>query len=154
MSDEPEWALQEPRDSRLMFSRKLVSTYFGVRGAYALDLDGLYAVTNGFFLVPKQSFIVDEAWFFYLAILNSDLFFRLLARNSVRLRGRQLRLERKYTNQIAIPDYDRTATSLRKDIANLGRILYRGGAAGANAKNFDASVHRAYGLGIDESSII
>jgi len=154
MQGKPIWALVRPREHTIMFSPKLVSTQFGRAGSYAFDEKGHHAVTNGNVLVPKRSFLDREAWFFYLALLNSELFMRMLSRKSIKLRGGQYGFDQRYTKDIALPLYESTDRSLRQMLAHIGQLMHTKGLARLDVSRYQQAVLGAYRLERREASLI
>lgn len=139
-------SLMWPRDSRLMFAPKIAAVNFGIPGCYALDLTGRYAVTNGSFLVPRVPIIEQDEWYFYLAILNSEVFFRLLARRSRRLKGGQLDLDARWTKSIPVPRYSLAKPDLRDSLVQFARRMEMGTLRGLQSSEFETNVAQVFGL--------
>lgn len=154
MLNKPIWALAEPRDYGLMFCPKLVSTQFGLSGSYAFDEKGRYTVTNGNLLIPKRSFLDQQAWYFYLALLNSELFMRLVARRSIKLRGGQYGFDARYTKDIPIPVYEQVPGSVRRRLADYGSIAHRKSPVYLDASEYKDAVLAAFRLSQREASVI
>lgn len=154
MMSKPIWALAEPRDHNLMFAPKIVSTHFGLTGSYAFDEKGEYAVTNGNLLIPKAGFSDRNAWYYYLAILNSHLFLRLVARKSMKLRGGQYDLDERFIKNTPVPGYDTTPRSVQVNLVEMGRKMHREGLISLDDMAYQEAVLAAYRLDKTEASII
>jgi adenine-specific DNA-methyltransferase len=112
----PTWWLPErPRQWQYEHRQKIVSTYFGKPGAFAYDEDGDYVVVEGFAwnwtyhevpISPTETvpFFDTLLPFAYLALLNSEVFERIIACFSWRLQGGQLRLERRFLAKVPVPN--------------------------------------------------
>jgi hypothetical protein len=113
---------------------KLVSTFFGDAGSFALDVTGEFVVVqgNGWQFKKEiekkiQSLPVKRAIYLaYLAILNSSLFSDLLPAVSTQVAGGQWDLSKRYVELIPIPDLfnvDLTSTLINK-LVSLGEQGY------------------------------
>ncbi|MGB8657677.1 MAG: N-6 DNA methylase [Candidatus Zixiibacteriota bacterium] len=154
MQKKPIWALAEPRDYKLMFSPKIVSTHFGVEGSYAFDKNGKYAVTNGNLLIAKREFQHPDMWYYYLAILNSKLFMRLVSRKSVKLKGGQYDLDERYTKNIPIPSYDAVEQAMRNSLSRIGHMAHAQGLSSIDQDEYENVVLMAYQLDPSDVSIL
>lgn len=154
MQGEPIWALAWPRDPKLMFGKKLVSTQFGLEGRFAFDEKGTYAVTNGNILVPKEPIVDEQAWLYYLSVLNSKLFARLLARRSNRLRGGQYSLDGKYVKHIPIPRYEEVDPEIKRKLVHIGKQAHMGHLIDIDFSDYESSMLQAYKLSEEDYSII
>jgi|GEM_PF-6024780 len=154
MQDKPIWALALPRDPKLMFSKKLISTQFGLEGRFAYDEKGTYAVTNGNIFVPRIPFSDERSWFFYLSILNSKLFVRLLARRSIRLRGGQYSFDEKYTKGIPVPRYEEVDAEIRQSLVQIGQNGHDGKLMKVDFDSYDRCIRIAYEISEADFSII
>jgi hypothetical protein len=148
------WALAAPRDSKLMFRSKIVCANFGLAGNYAFDETGEFAVTNGSFLIPRNMFKAEAAWYYYLAVLNSDLFLRLVARRSRKLKGGQFDFDRRFTKDIPVPVYDQAPERIRKEVSKIGYTVHAKGLAALDPKKFEELVLAAYQLGVGDAALI
>jgi hypothetical protein len=135
------WLPTRPRGWSYERSSKLVSTYFGKPGSFAYDEQGDYVVLQGFAWLWKKAVIMDDDReertfdetlypFAYLALLNSDVFERILSCFSWRMQGGQFNLEAKFLSDVPLPDLtDDTVVSrsTTERLAALGRSICEGG---------------------------
>jgi adenine-specific DNA-methyltransferase len=135
------WLPLRPREWQYERSRKLVSTYFGKPGSFAYDEQADYVVLQGFAWFWKKTLITvtdqekrtfDETLypFAYLALLNSDVFERILSCYSWRMQGGQFNLEAKFLSVVPLPDLTDDAVVSRaatERLATLGRLIHAGG---------------------------
>ena len=147
------WDLVRPRDPNLMFRKKIISTSFGLPGNYAFDIKGKYVVTDGNMLIPKTLFKDEDAWYFYLAILNSKLFFKFVARMSKRLMGGQYDLSNRYIKDIPIPRYEGCEQDIRKQIVEFGKKVHQDNFM-EGSEEFDKFIISAFQLNMHELEII
>jgi adenine-specific DNA-methyltransferase len=112
------WVLNRSRTYFRTPAPKIVSSFFGNAGTFALDLDGSYVVVQGFawFLqapiresidgFPEQTrgSIQERILFAYLAILNSALFSLLLAEFCPHVAGGQFNLSKRFIDHIPVPN--------------------------------------------------
>lgn len=126
------WELSRGRTWQQAPCRKLVSTYFGRAGSFALDDRGDYVVVQGYAWIPKHNFAptVQErlVQFAYLALLNCSLFDELLAATSVQVSGGQWNLSKRYVDPIPIPDFftNRQTAGILDSLATQGARLHTG----------------------------
>jgi predicted RNA methylase len=131
------WLPERPRLWQFERRAKIVSTYFGKPGCFAFDAEGDYVVLEGFGWqwLPDESQDIDATTFTesavpyaYLALLNSPLFERILACYSWRLKGGQLRLERRFLDDVPLPDltHKDLSSQLFERLAELGLRISQG----------------------------
>jgi len=134
------WLPTWPRGWQYEQSPKLVSTYFGKPGSFAYDEQGDYVVLQGFAWFWKKTLIMvtdqekrtfDETLypFAYLALLNSDVFERILSCFSWRMQGGQFNLEAKFLAAVPLPDLTDdvvVSRSVTGRLAALGRSIHAG----------------------------
>ena len=111
------WGLSERRNWALDRNPRIVSKYFGGPGGFAVDLEASYIIVQGFAWMPKWSSVSDdeqgepstfalgsrEILAAYSAILNSDIFARLLSIYSQHVAGGQYDLSWRFVRQVPIP---------------------------------------------------
>ena len=118
------WLPTWPRNWQHEHERKIVSTYFGLRGSFAVDTEGDHVVVDGFgWLLKKVHDPSADALVSYLPILNSATFEDLVAAVSWRLQGGQLRLEPKYIKSLPMPRVAELPPSLQKKCRELGKRI-------------------------------
>ncbi len=137
-----------------MFVSKIACPYFGLAGCFAFDEEGTYAVTNGHYLLPGSGYLDEDQWYYYLGVLNSPLFFRLLATASPRLKGSQYRLDRKYVADLPLPSFDTVGVSTRETIVAYAELAMRGTIAPEQMKELHRGVADAYGLSDPELAVL
>jgi hypothetical protein len=139
-ADRKWWELSRRRPWQAVPAPHLVSTYFGESGSFAFDENGEYVTVNGHVWFwakdsvnePRDnevSFEHSPAVWAYLAILNSRMFEKILSLFSVRLQGRQMRLEDRYLSHVPLPDVTdemSCPTTAMKSLAELGRAIHAG----------------------------
>ena len=106
----------------------MFSTEFGRSDSFALDETGEYVVERGNAWIPKSKF-KDEDYYFYLALLSSSMFDRLLNIYSKQLAGGSwYDLGAKYTKNIPIPNVAvaRQNNSAFLKLSGLGKDLSLG----------------------------
>jgi len=154
MKDKPIWALAEPRDYRLLKRPKIISTNFGLTGSYAFDKSGKYIITNGNFLNPKGLFQSEDQWYFYLSILNSDLYLRLVSRKSRKLKGGQFDLDQRFTQNVPVPLFENTNKAVRDILARVGRLAHEGLLHKVDISKYKDAVLMAYRIEPAEADLI
>jgi len=145
------WELTRHRVWQVEEEPKLVSTYFGDSGSFAIDKAGSSVVVQGFAWIPKtrnaaDSAILEGISYAYLAILSSPQFSTLLAATSNHVGGGQWNLSKKFVDLIPLPNLLSPAIS-----ADIFRALVETGwklAEGSSVENSDLKslVDFVYGL--------
>ena len=112
------WGLSERRKWALDRNPRIVSKYFGGPGSFAVDFEASYIIVQGFAWMPKWAGASDdeqgdvstftlgyrEILAAYSAILNSDIFARLLSIYSQHVAGGQYDLSWRFVRHVPIPD--------------------------------------------------
>lgn len=139
------FTLTEHRSWQRTNTPKIVSTYFGLPGAFAYDRVGNHAVVQGYAWIPKYSGNVDPSVSYaYLAILNSQLFFKLLSAVSNPVAGGQLNLSKRYVSQVPLPDLSEALNSpIVLGLRELGQRMSKG--MSYDFDQLETLVSRAYG---------
>ena len=140
------WGLSERRSWALDRSPRIVSKYFGGSGSFAIDLEASFVVVQGFAWIPdweddshdavdEHATYSDEAVTFnfsmhdllaaYAAVLNSDIFTRVLRLHSQHVAGGQYDLSSRFVKRIPIPDLpallrDEQLSALVVELSQLG----------------------------------
>ncbi|MDP8239075.1 MAG: N-6 DNA methylase [Candidatus Hatepunaea meridiana] len=146
------WGLADPKEPKVLFQKKLVSPHFGFAEAYAFDYKGIYAVTNGSFLIPKVPFSSIDHWYYYLGILNSEVFFKFVARFSQRVKGGQFDYDSRFVEKLPIPNSVNVDTSIRLYIADYAKKKTSSGFPQLDHEKFNEMVLAAYNLSAEEVS--
>jgi adenine-specific DNA-methyltransferase len=97
------WVLSEHRAWQVKPTRKILSTYFGDTGSFALDMGGDCVVVQGYGWLPRRD-TSHKIWLAYLAIINSRVFSSLLAAGSNHVGGGQWNLSKRYVEPLPLPD--------------------------------------------------
>ena len=127
------WLLNRSRTYFRTPTPKIVTAFFGDSGAFALDLEGVYVVVQGFawFLQNSTLKVIDDfpeetrdsireqVLYAYLAILNSPLFSLLLAEFCPHVAGGQFNLSKRFVDHIPFPNLAEDAKS-----PNLGPVVW------------------------------
>lgn len=100
------FTLTEHRSWQRADTPKIVSTYFGSAGSFAYDMVGSYAVVQGYAWIPKNNQEKEDPTIScaYLALFNSQFFFKLLSAVSNPVAGGQLNLSKRYVSMVPVPD--------------------------------------------------
>lgn len=101
------WLLAEPRSTSVDSGPKIVSTYFGTPGSFSWDPTGKFLVVQGYTWLPKPAYkdrLSAACAGAYVAILNSELFDKLLRARTSHVAGGQSNLSKRYVREIPIPD--------------------------------------------------
>ena len=158
------WLPTRPRSWQLESRRKLLSTYFGEAGSFAYDDSGEYVVVDGFAWLWQRALVgVDGAEmdfdatilpYAYLALLNSEVFERIVSCYSWRLQGGQMRLENRFVSRVPIPDLsdeDRISRQILNELASLGHKIH-GGKLTQVTSNLTRVAREAYGVPAERPS--
>ena len=108
------WSLTRPRNWQFSNKEKFVSTEFGKSDSFAFDKSGKFAVERGNSWLPKKEFKNIDYYYFYLALLSSPFFDKLLSIYSKQLLS-GWDLGKKYTKDIPIPNVNMEA--IRQSLA-------------------------------------
>jgi adenine-specific DNA-methyltransferase len=160
------WRLSEPRAWQFEREPKLVSSYFGGSGKFALDETGDFVVGQGYAWVLKAAVekrgrgkILDawrESALCYLALLNSRTFEALLSYYSYHVMGGQLDLSPRFVNRIPIPDFV-TGSGSSADVAaklrHYGRRIAGGSFDDVGSPEFEEVAALAFGARAEDFSI-
>ena len=137
------WLLTRPRPWQFGDIYKLVSTEFGKAGSYSIDYKGNFVVERGMCWLPNDREMDIREMYFYLAILNSDYFNKLLMIYSKQLAGGVFNLEAKHVNEIPLPVYWNVSESERDMLSRYGRSIVFGTRYDEN--QYNDLVRRVYG---------
>lgn len=122
------WRLSEYRSWQVERRPKIVSTYFGTAGSFALDQTGDFVVVQGYGWLPKRAaeFSDERSLLAVLATLNAPVTDVLLAGVSNNLAGGQWNLSKRFVERMPVVDVTRLAPSLLEALAELGSKMTRG----------------------------
>lgn len=144
------WELSLYRTWSLNNQAKIVSTYFGDSGSFALDDHGKYVVVDGSAWLPKSErkgvIQTQKALSAYLSILNSKVFSQLLAATSSHVGGGQWDLSKQYLDSIPIPNFwdPLFNAELISELSSIGRTIKNG--LPINEETREELVYQAYQL--------
>ena len=137
------WLLTRPRPWQFGEIYKLVSTEFGKAGSFSIDYKGNFVVERGMCWVPFDKEMDIREMYFYLAILNSDYFNKLLMIYSKQLAGGVFNLEAKHVNEIPLPVYRNVSENERDILSRYGKSIALG--ARYDETLYNDLVRRVYG---------
>ncbi len=118
------WGLSERRAWSITTTPRIVSKYFGAPGSFALDLEGRYAVVQGYawfpragpvdvaaqqddeedLIAPAAAMVSAELLPAFAALFNSRPFHAVLRLFSSYVGGGQYDLSPRFVNQVPVPD--------------------------------------------------
>lgn len=159
------WILSRDRHWQHTSLPKLVSTYFGDQGSFALDPKGEFVVVQGYAWIWKGQELGDDFEEFhpgednaafvrgnlglaYLALFNSRCFSRMLELVSPRVAGGQFNLSRRFATRVPVPnlcDPQRSSTRVVSTLARLGRRIVAEGLSTC-VREVDEAASLAYGV--------
>jgi adenine-specific DNA-methyltransferase len=127
------WILNWARSYFVRPEPKIVSTFFGDIGSFALDLDGVYVVVQGNAWFPRSTLTQeldavpfearleyrDQVFLAYLALLNSRIFSLLLAEFCPHVAGGQFNLSKRFVGRIPLPNL----AALGRQSSKLGFVV-------------------------------
>jgi len=126
------WQMHRPRAWQQVRVPKLVSVQYGDVGAFGWDARGDFVVVGGYAWLPRPPLKATGRFplklgLAYLALLNSPVFFELVASNSRKVRGGQWDLGNKYLERVPLPNLSSTTTSAILDaLFSFGSTIYSG----------------------------
>jgi hypothetical protein len=145
------WELTRHRDWQIEEEPKLVSTYFGDRGSFAIDEEGNSVVLQGYAWFPKASDSrSSDIWQGFsaacLGLLASSTMDDLLAAVSNHVGGGQWDLSTRFVDRLPLPDLlsDSVSADVFSGLVDLGYRISRG--LEVSRKLIDDLALAAYGL--------
>jgi adenine-specific DNA-methyltransferase len=136
------WNLSLPRGALTRGRPIFVTKYFAGPGGIALDAERANLVLQGFGWIPTEraTAMFGQAWgrtvpasvFAYLAILNSNAFFEIVAAHSNTTRGGQFDMSQRYVDDLPLIDLAQVPPEQQPivaDLATLGRAIHVGETA-------------------------
>jgi len=144
------WELHRPRAWQQVRGPKLVSVQYGDIGAFGWDAKGDFVVVGGYAWLPRPRLKITGRFplrlgLAYLALLNSPVFFQLVASNSRKVRGGQWDLGNKYLERVPLPNlFSSTTSPIVESLFSVGSNIYSG-----NPVDWDSLgrlAERAYGV--------
>jgi len=133
------WQMHRPRSWQQVRVPKLVSVQYGDVGAFGWDAKGDFVVAGGYAWLPRPPLkavgrFSMKLGLAYLALLNSPVFFELVASTSRKVRGGQWDLGNKYLERVPLPNL---VSSVRSDILDqffrFGSDIHSGNSVDWNA---------------------
>jgi len=141
-ANEKWWRLSLPRGALTRGRPLFVTKYFAGPGGVALDAERADLVLQGFGWIPTEraAAMFGEGWgrtvprlvFAYLAILNSNAFFEIVAAHSNTTRGGQFDMSQRYVDQLPLIDLTQVEPEHQQAVASLatvGRAIHIGKTA-------------------------
>lgn len=117
------WRLSEYRSWQVQRIPKIVSTYFGAAGSFALDQSGDSVVVQGYGWVPKRDRLSEQHLLAILATLNAPLTDSMLAGVSNNLSGGQWNLSKRFVERMPIIDVEHLPESLLEALSAIGEQM-------------------------------
>ena len=143
------WRLSEHRSWQVARRPKIISTYFGSAGSFALDRVGNLVVVQGYGWHPKREGLTEQHLVAIVATLNAPITNTLLAGVSNNLAGGQWNLSKRFVERMPLIDAQRLAESLIEPLSHIGEQMAKGEAWDIDA--LDHLARKALGLGVNRS---
>lgn len=145
VTEEDWWRLSEHRRWQVARRPKIISTYFGSAGSFALDRVGDLVVVQGYGWQPKRDGLNERHLTAIVATLNSKITNTLLAGVSNNLAGGQWNLSKRFVELMPLINPQRLPDSLFEALVHIGEEISNGGAW--DAAMLDDLTRTALGLG-------
>lgn len=129
---------------------KIIIPYLIKKGSFAYDSAGTYITSNGFQLVPKKKITsIDDVLYAYIAIMNSNLFWRLVGiycePSSMFSKSDSYRGKKQSLESIPLPDLSKFRNERYvMDLVEIGRFIQEGGVSSINQEELNQLVERLY----------
>jgi adenine-specific DNA-methyltransferase len=125
------WEMHRPRTWQQISVPKLVSVQYGDVGAFGWDARGDFVVAGGYAWLPRSPLkgtgrFPLKLGLSYLALLNSPVFFELVASNSRKVRGGQWDLGNKYLERVPLPNLPSTGSAILEALFRVGSDIQSG----------------------------
>jgi adenine-specific DNA-methyltransferase len=152
------WELGEDRAWLRTPSLKIVTAYFGQAGSFAVDTDGDHVVVQGYGWTPAwkgrlpAGVTIEQILHAYVAVLNTDVFQKVLSEFCPTVGGGQLNLSRRYVGRVPLPDLFGRAVQadgddqILRDLIFIGSSIRRRGLPYAPRAQAKALTRALYGL--------
>lgn len=144
------WQMHRPRTWQQVRLAKLVSVQYGDVGAFGWDAKGDFVVVGGYAWLPRSPLKASGRFSLklglaYLALLNSPVFFELVASNSRKVRGGQWDLGNKYLERVPVPNLLSSAQSqIVERLFRLGSDIHSGNPV--DWDSIEKLAKKAYGV--------
>lgn len=139
------WQLSEHRKWQVARRPKIISTYFGLAGSFALDPIGDLVVVQGYGWQPKREGLTEQHLVAIVATLNAPITNTLLAGVSNNLSGGQWNLSKRFVEKMPLIDAQRLPDALLEPLCFIGEQMSKGEPW--DATMLDALARSALGLG-------
>lgn len=143
------WRLSEHRSWQIAPRPKIISTYFGLAGSFALDQVGDLVVVQGYGWQPKREGLTEQHLAAIVATLNAPITNTLLAGVSNNLSGGQWNLSKRFVERMPLIDAQRLPESLIEPLSHIGEQMGKGESWDMVA--LDHLTRKALGLGMNRS---
>jgi len=120
------WRLSEHRSWQVARRPKIISTYFGAAGSFALDRVGDLVVVQGYGWLPKREGLTEQHLMAIVATLNAPITNTLLAGVSNNLSGGQWNLSKRFVERMPIVDAQKLSESLLEPLRYFGLQMAQG----------------------------
>jgi adenine-specific DNA-methyltransferase len=144
------WTLSKYRDWQVARRPKIVSTYFGDAGSFALDREGDHVVVQGYAWLPKQGSLTEKHLLATVATLSARITSVLLAGVSNNLGGGQWNLSKRFIENMPVVDPTAMPDDILNTLAAFGERLADGTTVDAEELNRLARI--ALGLSADDAT--
>jgi hypothetical protein len=140
------WRLSEHRRWQVARRPKIISTYFGLAGSFALDRIGDLVVVQGYGWQPKREGITEQHLVAIVATLNAPITNTLLAGVSNNVSGGQWNLSKRFVERMPLINPQRLPASLIEPLTHIGEQMTKGEPWDSVA--LDSLARKAFGLGL------
>ncbi len=141
------WRLSEHRSWQIARRPKIISTYFGLAGSFAIDRVGDLVVVQGYGWQPKREGLTEQHLVAIVATLNAPITNTFLAGVSNNLSGGQWNLSKRFVERMPLIDAQKLPDSLIEPLSHIGEQMARGKPWDTVA--LDDLARKAFGLGMD-----
>ena len=143
------WRLSEHRNWQIARRPKIISTYFGKAGSFALDRIGDFVVVQGYGWQPKREGFTEQHLVAIVAMLNAPITNTLLAGVSNNLSGGQWNLSKRFIERMPLIDAQKLPDLLLEPLSHIGEQMAKGESWDPVA--LDRLARNALGLGMNVS---
>lgn len=143
------WRLSEHRSWQIARRPKIISTYFGLAGSFALDRVGDLVVVQGYGWQPKREGLTERHLVAIVAMLNAPITNTLLSGVSNNVSGGQWNLSKRFVERMPLIDAQRLPISLIEPLIHIGEQMAKGESWDAMA--LDQLTRKALGFDMNRS---